>query len=179
MLNNNLRAQMKRIKLFATDVDGILSEGTVVYGSDGSEHKSFHIQDGLGLKLLQNSGVEIAIITGRVSAMVERRARELGIRHLVQGREDKLEALEGLASELNLGISECAYAGDDLPDLAAIVAAGVGFTVADAHPVVRQNADLITKLGGGRGAVREMCELVLDAKGELQNIYQRYGNSGD
>lgn len=129
------------VQLLALDVDGVLSDGRVTYASDGSELKSFNIKDGLGIKLLQRCGVQVAIITGRRSDMVARRARELGIVELMEGRDDKLNALQELCARLGLTLAECAYMGDDLPDLAAIRAAGLGLTVADAVTDVRAAAD--------------------------------------
>lgn len=162
------------IKLLVLDVDGVLTDGRLWYGNTGEEFKAFNIQDGLGIKLLLGSGVDTAIITGRSSALVARRALELGIRHVVQGREDKLVALEALRATLNLGLEEIAYVGDDLPDLSAIRAAGLGVAVANAVAVVAAQADYKTARNGGEGAVREVCELILQAQGKLDAIVERY-----
>lgn len=159
-------ALAKNIRLLALDVDGVLSDGRVIYASDGSELKAFNIKDGLGIKLLQRAGITVAIITGRQSAVVGRRAAELGIAHLVEGREDKLTALNELREHLNLSLAECAYMGDDLPDLGAIGAAGLGLTVADAVAEVRAVADWCSSANGGAGAVREACEWLLQLRGE-------------
>jgi 3-deoxy-D-manno-octulosonate 8-phosphate phosphatase (KDO 8-P phosphatase) len=162
------------IKLLVLDVDGVLTDGRLYFGNSGEELKAFHIQDGLGIKLLQRGGVAVAIITGRQSTLVARRAQELGIAHLLQGREDKLVALRALCAELNLELSEVAYMGDDLPDLAAIRAAGLGITVADGHSFVAQHADYKTERPGGHGAVREACELILRAQGRLTAALEQY-----
>lgn len=162
------------IRLLALDVDGVLTDGRLWFGNSGEEMKAFHIQDGLGIKLLQNSGVAVALITGRRSALVERRAAELGIRHVIQGREDKLQALQALCAELQLELAEAAYMGDDLPDLAAIRAAGLGITVADGHDLVAQHADFRTARAGGSGAVREACEMILRAQGRLDALLEQY-----
>lgn len=154
------------IRLLALDVDGVLSDGRVIYASDGSELKAFNIKDGLGIKLLQRAGITVAIITGRTSGVVGRRAAELGITHLVEGREDKLTALQELCGRLGLSLAECAYMGDDLPDLGAIRAAGLGLAVADAVAEVQAAANWCSTAGGGAGAVREACEWLLRQRGE-------------
>lgn len=158
------------IRLLALDVDGVLSDGRVIYASDGSELKAFNIKDGLGIKLLQRAGITVAIITGRRSEVVGRRAAELGITHLLEGRDDKLTALRELCEGLGISLEECAYMGDDLPDLGAIRAAGLGLTVADAVAEVRAAADWSSAATGGAGAVREACEWLLRERGEWQAI---------
>ncbi len=162
------------LQLFALDVDGVLTDGRIQYSSSGEELKSFNIKDGLGIKLLQRDNIEIAIITGRNSAMVSRRAAELGIDTIVQGREDKLQALQELCASRGITTAACAYMGDDLPDLAAIRAAGIGFAPADAVATVRQSADVVTALPGGGGAVREACEYLLRARGSLSSILEAF-----
>lgn len=154
------------IRLLALDVDGVLTDGRIIYGNNGEELKAFNIKDGLGIKLLQQSGIEVAIITGRRSAIVERRASELGIEQIVQGREDKRTALVELADAMGLSLEEIAYMGDDLPDLGAIRAAHLGLTVADAASEVREAAQWVSTHSGGCGAVREACEAILRARGE-------------
>ncbi|MBM70350.1 MAG: phenylphosphate carboxylase subunit delta [Haliea sp.] len=162
------------IRLLALDVDGVLSDGRVTYASDGSELKSFNIKDGLGIKLLQRCGIRVAIITGRRSDMVARRATELGIADLYEGREDKLSALQELGEHLGLTLSECAYMGDDLPDLGAICAAGIGMTVSDAVPEVRAAADWCSRAPGGAGAVREAAEWLLQARGQWDDLLTEF-----
>ncbi|HBZ50442.1 MAG TPA: phenylphosphate carboxylase subunit delta [Halieaceae bacterium] len=151
-------SQFKNLQLLALDVDGVLSDGRLYYTDQGEEFKSFNIRDGLGIKLLQRAGITVAIITGRTSAMVTRRAAELGIAHVVQGREDKLEALQDLCGNLKIDLSNVAYMGDDLPDRRAIMAVGLGATVADAASDVAAIADWQSRLPGGQGAVRELAE---------------------
>ncbi|MDA0693298.1 MAG: HAD-IIIA family hydrolase [Proteobacteria bacterium] len=151
-------SQFKNLQLLALDVDGVLSDGRLYYTDQGEEFKSFNIRDGLGIKLLQRAGITVAIITGRTSAMVTRRAAELGIAHVVQGREDKLEALLDLCGNLKIDLSNVAYMGDDLPDRKAIMAVGLGATVADAASDVAAIADWQSRLPGGQGAVRELAE---------------------
>jgi 3-deoxy-D-manno-octulosonate 8-phosphate phosphatase (KDO 8-P phosphatase) len=154
------------VQLLALDVDGVMTDGRIYYGNSGEEIKAFNIKDGLGIKLLQQAGVKVAIITGRESAIVARRAKELGIDDVVQGREDKRTALLELCQRHGLDASDCAYMGDDLPDLGAIVAAGLGMTVADACTAVTDAADWSSRYNGGAGAVREACEFILTAKGK-------------
>lgn len=157
------------VKILFLDVDGVLTDGRITYASNGEELKSFHIHDGLGIKLLQKAGVAVAIITGRNSSMVSRRAAELGIEHLVQGREDKRNAMEHLLQQLGLTHEEAAYMGDDLPDLAAIQSVGLGIAPANAVLAVREQANLVTVRSGGNGAVREACEFILSAQGQLES----------
>ncbi|HEY3699369.1 MAG TPA: 3-deoxy-manno-octulosonate-8-phosphatase KdsC [Spongiibacteraceae bacterium] len=164
----------RAIKLLVLDVDGVLTDGHLWYGNNGEELKAFHIQDGFGIKLLLRAGVEVAIITGRRSELVARRGAELGITHVVQGREDKLIALRALCAELNIALAEVAYAGDDLPDLSAIAAAGLGIAVANAMPAVAKHAAYKTVRSGGDGAVREICDLILQAQNKLDTILEQY-----
>jgi 3-deoxy-D-manno-octulosonate 8-phosphate phosphatase (KDO 8-P phosphatase) len=168
------RTMAATIKVLALDVDGVLTDGAIYYGNSGEELKAFNIKDGLGIKLLQESGVRVAIITGRQSDIVQRRATELGIDAVIQGREDKLVALKELAVTLGIDLRECAYMGDDLPDLSAIAAAGLGMTVADACSTVAATADWQSSLPGGAGAVREACEFLLTASGSLEHAEDRF-----
>lgn len=162
------------IRLLALDVDGVLTDGQLYFNEQGEELKAFNTQDGHGIKMLKMAGIEVAIITGRKTRLVEYRAKNLGVTHLFQGREDKLTALKELAQTLDISLTQIAYAGDDLPDLSAIRAVGLGIAVANAHGFVRQHADLITHACGGQGAVREICDYLLDAKGLLDGLQQGY-----
>ncbi|MEC7075826.1 MAG: HAD-IIIA family hydrolase [Pseudomonadota bacterium] len=152
------------IRLLVMDVDGVMTDGKITYSSDGQEFKSFNIKDGLGIKRAQASGIETAIITGRTSPMVERRARELGIAHLVQGREDKLSALSDLVDQMNLSLDQVAYIGDDLPDLTAIESVKLGACPADAAIEVKSKANWVSTREGGDGCVRELCDLLVSHK---------------
>ena len=152
------------IRLLVMDVDGVMTDGKITYTSDGQELKSFNIKDGLGIKRAQASGIETAIITGRTSPMVERRARELGIAHLVQGREDKLSALSALVDQMNLSLVQVAYIGDDLPDLTAIESVKLGACPADAATEVKSKANWVSTRAGGDGCVREICDLLVSHK---------------
>ena len=171
---SDTRQRAAGVRLLVLDVDGVLTDGSIYYGNSGEELKAFSIRDGLGIKLLQRVGVQVAIITGRRSEIVARRARELGIAEVVQGREDKRAALEELCDRLELSLSDCAYMGDDLPDLGAIRAVGLGMTVADAERAVAEAAAWQSRRGGGRGAVREACEFILEARGELAPLEAQY-----
>lgn len=162
------------LRLLALDVDGVLTDGRIVYGNNGEELKAFSIKDGLGIKLVQRCGLQVAIITGRDSAIVARRAAELGIEIVVQGREDKLIALNELCDDLGIPLGACAYMGDDLPDLAAITAAGLGLSVSDAAAPVRDAADWVSTRPGGAGAVREACEMILAARDDLERVLADY-----
>ena len=152
------------IRLLVMDVDGVMTDGKIIYTSDGQEIKSFNIKDGLGIKRAQASGIETAIITGRTSPMVERRALELGIAHLVQGREDKLAALSDLLDQTNLSLDQVAYIGDDLPDLTAIDSVKLGACPANAATEVKSRANWVSTRAGGDGCVRELCDLLVSHK---------------
>ena len=156
--------EFAEIRLLVMDVDGVMTDGKITYTGDGQELKSFNIKDGLGIKRAQASGIETAIITGRTSPMVERRARELGIAHLVQGREDKLAALSDLVDQMNLSLDQVAYIGDDLPDLTAIESVRLGACPADAATEVKSKANWVSTRGGGDGCVRELCDLLVSHK---------------
>lgn len=173
-MSQDLLNKAQLIKLVAFDIDGIMTDGRLYFTSLGDEIKAFNVKDGLGLNLLRKSGVEVAIITGRTSELVNRRARDLKIDKLIQGREDKKIALLELMEKENLSAEQIAYMGDDLPDLPAIRHAGLGITVADALPIVKQHADLITEAKGGDGAVREFCDWLLQAQGNLDKVLEPY-----
>ncbi len=158
------RGAWARIRLFAMDVDGVLTDGTVFISSDGTETKRFSIIDGLGLKLLRASGLELAWITGRQSAATSVRATELKIPYVIQGRPDKLTALSELSASLGLKLRDCAYMGDDVIDTPAIAAAGIGICVPPGLPSALAAAAYVTRRLPGHGAVREVCDLLLAAR---------------
>jgi 3-deoxy-D-manno-octulosonate 8-phosphate phosphatase (KDO 8-P phosphatase) len=153
----------RRIRLLVLDVDGVLTDGRLFISPAGEEFKAFHVRDGSGLVALQRAGVTVAIISGRDSAAVNRRAAELGIRHTRQGVADKGAELATLLHELGIAASETACVGDDTPDLPMLRAAGLAVAVADAHPAAKDEAHWITPSPGGHGAVREVCDLLLSA----------------
>jgi 3-deoxy-D-manno-octulosonate 8-phosphate phosphatase (KDO 8-P phosphatase) len=157
----------KEIKLLVCDVDGVFSDGRIYLGNAGEELKAFHTKDGFGIKALGASGVDVAIITGRNSAIVENRMKALNVAHIIQGQEDKLPALIELTNQLNVTLNEVAYIGDDVPDLPCIKAAGLGICVSDAHPLVLNDANYVTFTRGGFGAVREACDLIMQSQNTL------------
>ncbi len=172
-----LLKKASQIKMLVMDVDGVLSDGKIIYDANGVETKVFHVQDGFGIELLHKAGFKTAIITGRASPIVEKRAKELKITHFLQGRPDKLEALqEILANQENGAISldECAYIGDDWVDIKAIQTVGFAVTVANAHDEVKNHVDMITTRQGGEGAVRELCDLLLKATGNFDAVLANY-----
>lgn len=151
----------RRIRLVVFDVDGVFTDGLIWMGSDGSEFKTFNVRDGVGVKALLAAGIEVGIISGRTSPAVDRRMHELGVRHVVQGCDDKAPALEALMSRLGVSPEELAYLGDDTPDLPAMRIAALPATVADAGAQVRALALWTATAPGGRGAVREFCDFLL------------------
>jgi 3-deoxy-D-manno-octulosonate 8-phosphate phosphatase (KDO 8-P phosphatase) len=157
-----------QIKLVVFDVDGVLTDGGLFFGDDGQEYKAFYSRDGLGMKLLQQTGVEIAVITARSSQVVEHRMRNLGIVNVYQGKLNKLDAFHDLLQKLNVSAKQTAYTGDDVVDLPVMREAGLAIAVQDAHPFVKQHAHWITQHGGGRGAARDVCELIMQAQGTLE-----------
>lgn len=172
--NPNAAAAARGLRLMAFDVDGVLTTGDLYFTPQGDEIKVFSSLDGHGLKMLQEAGLEVAIITGRRSAMVERRAENLGIRHLFQGVSDKRAVLRSLCESLGIDATQAGYMGDDVVDLPILRACGFSATVADGHGFVRDHVSLVTRLGGGRGAVREVCDFILDAQDKLQTMLEGY-----
>ncbi len=156
-----LAARARRIGAAVFDVDGVMTDGRIYLGESGEEMKAFNVADGLGLKMLLEAGIEVAILSGRRAGCVERRAAELGIRHVIQGAGEKLPAFLRLLEQLRLDPGEAAYMGDDLPDLAVLQACGLALTVPDAPLRVRRTAQHVTVRPGGQGAVREACEFLL------------------
>jgi 3-deoxy-D-manno-octulosonate 8-phosphate phosphatase (KDO 8-P phosphatase) len=162
-----LRAKAIRLAIF--DVDGVLTDGGLYYSDSGEETKVFDVRDGHGMKMLQASGVALAIITGRTSRCVARRAENLGISLLFQGVEDKLTAFHTLTARLALEHQACAYMGDDWVDLPVLTRCGLSLSVPEAPALVRERAHYVTHAGGGRGAVREACELIMQAQGTFDS----------
>jgi len=163
-----------QIKLVIFDVDGVLTDSSLFIGDDGQEYKAFNSKDGLGMKLLQQSGIPIGIITARRSNVVKIRMQSLGIEHLYQGQQEKLPAFEKLLGKLSLDAAEVAYVGDDLIDLPIMIRCGFAIAVADAHSRVIEQAHWVTENGGGRGAAREVCELIMAGQGTLDSAIQKY-----
>jgi 3-deoxy-D-manno-octulosonate 8-phosphate phosphatase (KDO 8-P phosphatase) len=152
------------IRLLVLDVDGVLTDGRLYYGPGGESLKVFHVRDGQGIKALQAAGVQIGVISGRRSKMVAARCRELGVRHVIQGVEDKVAALGKLCTRLQIPPDRCACVGDDTADVPLMKTVLLAFAVADAHRDARRSAHVITTLGGGNGAVREVCDYLLAAR---------------
>jgi 3-deoxy-D-manno-octulosonate 8-phosphate phosphatase (KDO 8-P phosphatase) len=158
-------ARARAVRLAVFDVDGVMTDGTLYIGAQGEAFKAFNILDGHGVKMLQSAGIATAIISGRSSEAVSRRAAELDIRHVVQGSKDKVADFEALRARLGVEASACAFVGDDLPDLAVLRLCGFAVAVANAAEPVKKAAHYVTRAAGGRGAVREFCDLVLRAQG--------------
>jgi 3-deoxy-D-manno-octulosonate 8-phosphate phosphatase (KDO 8-P phosphatase) len=165
-----LRERAASIRLLVLDVDGVLSDGKIYLDADGKESKAFNARDGLGIKALQRAGIEVAVITGRVSEPVNRRAADLGIRHVYQGCERKLGPFMELLEATGLDPREACFAGDDWIDIPVLMRAGLAITVPNAEPRVKQYAHWVTSREGGDGAVREICNLLLDAQGKAQAV---------
>lgn len=162
------------IELICVDVDGVLTDGRLVFDNQGVESKVFHIRDGLGIRLWQRAGGKFGIITGRSSHVVELRAAELGIELVRQGIENKLAVLREMLRELGLRAEQACYVGDDLPDLPVVRRVGLGVAVADAAAELREAAHWVTTLPGGHGAVREVIERILKAQGRWSTLLQSY-----
>lgn len=162
------------IRLLLLDVDGVLTNGQIIYDGVGNELKMFDVRDGHGLKMIQRAGIKVGIITGRKSEVVSRRAAELGIEILYQGALNKLEPYLEIVRQTGLSEEQVAYVGDDLIDLPVLRRVGFSATVADADPEVCGRVDYVASLSGGRGAVREICDLLLKAGGHWEKITARY-----
>jgi 3-deoxy-D-manno-octulosonate 8-phosphate phosphatase (KDO 8-P phosphatase) len=160
-----LDKKLKQIKLLLLDVDGVLTRGDIIYNDKGRETKVFDVKDGLGLKLLGNAGIKIGVVTGRRSPALSYRCRNLGIVHIFDGIEDKAALLSRISKKTGVAAEGIAYVGDDLPDLPIMKNVGVSIAVSDACEVVKTNAAVVTSAKGGRGAVREVCELILKSQG--------------
>ncbi len=169
-----MNEKLAAIKLLLLDVDGILTDGRIVYDNNGNEFKAFDVKDGHGLKLLQRAGIRIGIITGRSSAVVQRRATELGIDILYQGALSKLEPYNEILAAEGLTDAQVAYMGDDVVDLPILRRVGFSATVADAVADVLPLVDYVTQRKGGRGAVREVCDMLLRASGQWDSLTRRY-----
>lgn len=167
-LSPELIARFKHIKLLILDVDGVMTDGGLTIGDDGQEYKTFHAHDGLGMKLLKATGVQLAIITGRTSNVVKKRAESTGVAHFYQGAEDKLAAFHDLIKAANITAHECAFMGDDVVDLPPMLNCGLSLAVPSSPDLVLTHAHYVTKKQGGHGAVREVCELIMQAQGTYE-----------
>lgn len=163
-----------QIKLLILDVDGVLTDGRIYITESGSEYKAFNSKDGIGIKMLLRTDVNLAIISGRTSAAVEHRMHPLGIKYIYQNQNDKLPAFNELKDKLGLTDQQIAHVGDDLTDLSILTRVGLSITVADADEFVKKHVDFITKACGGRGAVREVCELIMRAQNTLTGVQRQF-----
>jgi 3-deoxy-D-manno-octulosonate 8-phosphate phosphatase (KDO 8-P phosphatase) len=173
-MNKRLIARAHRIRLAIFDVDGVLTDGTIYFSERGEEMKAFNVLDGLGLKMLSASGIATALLSGRKSKVVALRAKEIGISHVLQGAEDKLDTYRRLLRKLELAEEETSFMGDDLPDLPVLRRCGLAFSVPNAPELVRSNVHHVTRSAGGRGAAREASEFLLRARGTLENQLRIY-----
>jgi len=170
----DIREKAAKVKLVIFDVDGVLTDGKLFFDEEGREYKSFHSRDGLGLNLLRQTGVEVAVISGRSSKSVSQRMAGLGISHVFQGQHNKLLAFDSLREELGLEPEQIAHVGDDLIDLPLLRRVGLAVAVADAHPAILPFAHWITDKPGGAGAAREVCDLIMEAQGTLKGIVENH-----
>jgi 3-deoxy-D-manno-octulosonate 8-phosphate phosphatase (KDO 8-P phosphatase) len=170
----DIHAKAQGVRLVIFDVDGVLTDGSLYLGDDGQEYKAFNSRDGHGMKMLQYSGVEIGIITGRTSDVVRIRMESLGVEHVYQGKQEKLPAYRQLRDKLGLQDAQVAYVGDDVVDLPIMRQVGLAIAVNDAHPLVLQHAHWQTPHAGGRGAGRDVCEMIMEAQGNLKSALEHY-----
>jgi 3-deoxy-D-manno-octulosonate 8-phosphate phosphatase (KDO 8-P phosphatase) len=180
MISAELKERLRRIKLLISDVDGVFTDGSLYLGSDGTEYKQFNVLDGAGVALLRATGIPLAIISGRESAVTTRRMQELGLEeNLYQGQLAKLEPYEKIKAKYQLDDSEILYIGDDLPDLPLIRKAGIGVAVANSLAEMKEQADYITLNTGGHGAVREVIELLLKIQGKFEDALLKMNINSD
>lgn len=181
MIDNKLMQQAAAIKLFILDVDGVLSDGRIIVSNDGNESKNFDVKDGLGIMILQNFGVHVAAITGNSSEIVLKRLTSLGIsnNNIFQGKRNKIDSYKKLLLKYKLNRENVAYMGDDLPDIPLMVESGVSFAPSDAAEPVKPYANYIALKKGGRGAVREVCDMILKSRGTWDKIIKDYIEFGE
>jgi 3-deoxy-D-manno-octulosonate 8-phosphate phosphatase (KDO 8-P phosphatase) len=164
---------LKEIQLLLLDVDGVLTDGSLIYSDEGSETKVFNVKDGFGLKLIMSAGIKVGLVTGRTSNALQRRCRELGIKYIYDGVQQKARLLDKIVTETGVAAGNTAYIGDDLPDLPLMRRIGLAIAVADAHEMVRDYSAWITAAPGGRGAVREVCDALLKSRGDWESILEQ------
>lgn len=170
----SLRPKLKQIRLLLLDVDGVLTDGSIIYSDSGNETKRFNVKDGLGIRLLMESGIKVGIVTGRDSKALMYRCKNLGISAIYTAVRDKAGMLDRIIEAVGGATETTAYMGDDLPDIALMDRVGLSIAVADAHEYVRRHADWVTAAKGGCGAVREVCEMLLQAQGLWDKIVERF-----
>lgn len=165
--------KLKDIHLLLLDVDGVLTDGSIIYSDEGSETKVFNVKDGYGLKLIMSAGIKVGLVTGRTSKALHRRCRDLGVRYVYDGVQQKAQLLDTIVRETGVAAANTAFIGDDLPDLPLMRRIGLSIAVADAHETVRNFSDWVTAAPGGRGAVREVCDALLKARGDWEKIMEQ------
>ncbi len=168
-VDESILEKAKAVRLFVCDIDGVFSDGRIYLGNQGEELKAFHTKDGYGIKALGASGVDVAVITGRQSNIVQTRMSALNVKHIVQGEENKLPALKNIIASLGLSKENVAYIGDDMPDFECMDFVGFSIAVNDAHPSILNLADYTTFTKGGFGAVREVCDMIMQTQNTLAN----------
>jgi 3-deoxy-D-manno-octulosonate 8-phosphate phosphatase (KDO 8-P phosphatase) len=173
-MSADLTQKASQIRLLILDVDGVLTDGGLQFDNHGNEYKIFNSLDGHGIRMLLDSGIEVAVITGRQSNIVNHRMGDLGLKHIYQGCRDKLPALRKLLADTGINAEQVAYVGDDLPDLAIMSRVGLAVAVQNAHSFVKQHSDLITTTSGGSGAVREVTDFILQSQSLLEALQQAY-----
>lgn len=178
-MSQDIEMKANKLKMLLLDVDGVLTEGGIILGNDGFEAKKFDVQDGMGITLAQKVGIEVGIITGRVSEAVERRAEELKIEHLFQGHFWKIEALREIITEFELGLDQLGYVGDDVLDVPIMKEVGLPMAPGSARPEVKAHAVITADARGGNGAIRELVDRLLALRGEKEEIYRFYEESGN
>jgi len=174
-MDTSLAEKLKKVLLLVLDVDGVMTDGKIIIDDVGNETKNFHVRDGHGIKLLMRGGVDVVLLTGRRSGVVRRRAEDLGVRGVYQGAKDKAQVMGEILAERGVPGEHVAYVGDDIVDIPAFRMAGFSAAVADAPDYVKEQADYVTENAGGHGAVREVCEMILKARGEWGAVTARYG----
>ncbi len=170
----NIIEKAKKLKLLILDVDGVLTDGRLFFDAEGNEYKSFHARDGHGIKLLQQTGVTVAVISGRKSNSVALRMKNLGIEHVYQGHENKIAAFNEIIERMGINPEQAAHVGDDLLDLPIMIRVGLAIAVSDANFAVKQRADWCTTLPGGLGAVREVCDFIMQAQENFDDVLNSY-----
>jgi len=169
-----LPEKLKGIQLLLLDVDGVLTDGSIIYNDEDSETKVFNVKDGFGLKLVLSAGIKVGLVTGRTSKALHRRCRDLGIRHIYDSVQQKAQLLDKISIETGVGAENTAFIGDDLPDLPLMRRVGLSIAVADAHEMVRDYSDWVISVPGGRGAVREVCDALLKARGDWEKLIEQF-----
>ena len=174
MNTKTLPEKLKDIQLLLLDVDGVLTDGSIIFSDEASETKVFNVKDGYGLKLVMSTGIKVGLVTGRTSKALHRRCRDLGIKYIYDGVQQKAQLLDKIVLETGVDADNTAFIGDDLPDIPLMRRIGLSIAVADAHEMVRDYSDWITSAPGGRGAVREVCDALLKARGHWEKLMAKF-----